>query len=213
MSVPRRRTTASTRRSIRSRRVLAHASRQPIPQLIAGVRWLGNGMEPTALWLPFNEKRRLHHRAYRAQQRDQSEVCGAVVANRNGLCALHFLPNRSTRPASFTIQQSDIRAIREQLRQSQSTLVAIFHSHPMSDAIPGEGDIARTPLKYLQLIYDVCGRTLRMWKVRRVGRQRVASEVSSTLKPRISPRRLTMRSARRARRQASDGDHSRPARF
>jgi proteasome lid subunit RPN8/RPN11 len=146
-------------------------------------------VEPTSLWLPFNEKRRLHDRAYRAQQRGHGEVCGAVIATRTGRCVLHFIPNRARQHGSFTIRSADIRMIESQLNGSDRHLVAIFHSHPLSDATPSSGDISRMPLKYLQLIYDVCGRTVRLWKVRRVGGQRVPSELPIKLVPRATTER------------------------
>jgi proteasome lid subunit RPN8/RPN11 len=56
-------------------------------------------------------------------------------------------------------------------------VLGTFHSHPISEAIPGRGDLARTALNSLCLIYDVCGRKPRLWKIVKRDGQRIANEV------------------------------------
>jgi proteasome lid subunit RPN8/RPN11 len=131
----------------------------------------------TTLVLPIRERLRLHDRAYRAQQRDQSEVCGAVVADSNGRCRLVFLPNQSNRPRHFEMRWSDIRGIRCGIDGSSSRLVAVFHSHVVGEAVPSQGDLARPPTSLLSLIYDVCGRSARLWRLTNVKGKQTATEV------------------------------------
>ena len=131
----------------------------------------------TTLVLPVRERLRLHDRAYRAQQRDQSEVCGAVVTDPTGRCRLVFLPNQSNRPRHFEMRWSDLREVRCGLEGSSTRLVAVFHSHVVGEAVPSKGDLARPPTSLLSLIYDVCGRSARLWRVRSVKGVRTATEV------------------------------------
>src|SRR5260221_8187809 len=82
-----------------SRRMLS-AGAAPAPttrRWVNAQRLVSGGTPVTTLVLPVRERLRLHDRAYRAQQRDQSEVCGAVVADPTGRCSLLFLPNQSNR--------------------------------------------------------------------------------------------------------------------
>ena len=108
--------------------------------------------------LPFNERRRLHERAYRAQQRDHSEVCGVVAADGNRVITLHFLINRSDRSRHFEIDRGDLRRLNRELRQSGQRFIGIFHSHVVGHPEPGPGDLSGASLSHLQLIYDVSGR-------------------------------------------------------
>jgi proteasome lid subunit RPN8/RPN11 len=142
----------------------------------------------TQLLLPHKERRRLHDRAYRAQQRDQSEVCGAVVANQHGRCELRFLKNVGGRPGHFEIRLPDLARLRASLAGSQRRIIGVFHSHVVSEAVPGAGDIKGVPVRYLQLIYDVCGRTVRLWKVKAGRSGRVAHEVPLVLETRTRGR-------------------------
>ena len=135
-------------------------------------------------FLPFKERRRLHDRAYRAQQRDQSEVCGAIVADRGGRIHLRFLENTGDRPGHFEMRTRDLKALRKEVAGTQQRVVGVFHSHVVSKAVLGSGDLHGVPVRYLQLVYDVCGRTVRLWRVMSVGSRRRAKEVPIALEPR-----------------------------
>jgi desampylase len=127
--------------------------------------------------LPFNERRRLHERAYRAQQRDHSEVCGVVAADGNRVITLHFLINRSDRSGHFEIDRGDLRRLNRELRQSGQRFIGIFHSHVVGIAEPGPGDLSGASLSHLQLIYDVSGRKACLWGVVKRGCKLSAFEV------------------------------------
>jgi len=114
-------------------------------------------------YLPFRERRRLHRRAYYAQQRDQFEVCGVLLANAERQLQLHFLPNRSDKPGAWVLHRSDVASVRRAVIGTGWRVVGTFHSHPISEAVPGPQDFASIRARQLQLIYDVCGRQARLW--------------------------------------------------
>jgi proteasome lid subunit RPN8/RPN11 len=127
--------------------------------------------------LPYSEWRRLYGRAYRAQRRDQSEVCGIVGIDRNRRLSLVFLANASDRPSHFELGDNEIVVARRNLRDAGQRVAGFFHSHPISEAIPGLRDIASSPINCVQLICDVCGRDARLWRICRRGGKRVAVEL------------------------------------
>lgn len=139
--------------------------------------------------LPFKERRRLHERAYRAQQRDRREVCGVVAADANCFISLHFLINRSDCPGQFEIDRGDLRRINREIRQSGQRFIGIFHSHVVGIAEPGPGDLSGASRSHLQLVYDVCGRKACLWRVVKRGRMLSALEVPMLIEQRPLPRR------------------------
>jgi proteasome lid subunit RPN8/RPN11 len=128
--------------------------------------------------LPYREFRRLHARAYRAQQRDQSEVVGLLVSGVRRRLGLAFLKNHSDRPGRFEVQRAAVTAERQRARSRGARVVGLFHSHPVSPATLGPGDRRGAMPNSLQLVYDVCGLDARLWWVsRRAGRGRVSEVV------------------------------------
>jgi len=127
--------------------------------------------------LRMSELQKLHFSAVRAQRHGQKEVCGVLASDENGRLELRFLTNRSQRAGRFTIARADYFGAREAIRQMGKRVLGTFHSHPISEAIPSRGDLARTALNSFFLIYDVCGREPRLWKIVKRNGQRVADEV------------------------------------
>jgi len=122
--------------------------------------------------LPYREFRRLHCRAYRAQQRDQSEVVGVLLSGARRRLTLSFLRNHSDSPGHFVVETADVTLERRRARSRRLRFVGLFHSHPLSEATLGPGDRRAATLNWLQLVYDVCGREARLWRVcRRAGRR------------------------------------------
>jgi len=89
---------------------------------------------------------KLHFSAVRAQRRGQKEVCGVLASDENGRLELRFLTNRSRRAGRFTIARADYLQAREAIRRMGKRVLGTFHSHPISEAIPRRGDLARTTL-------------------------------------------------------------------
>jgi proteasome lid subunit RPN8/RPN11 len=127
----------------------------------------------TTFRLPYREWRRLSRRAYRAQKRDHSEVCGLFATDGSQRLVLFFLANESARPGHFEVSWDAFRRTRKEIRNAGHRYLGLFHSHPISVAVPGAGDIRRAPVNSKHLIYDVCGLDARLWMiVRRGGRKR-----------------------------------------
>lgn len=89
--------------------------------------------------------RRLRDRAKQAQKRGQSEVCGALLADSNRNLELVFLPNSSSKAGSFLISSEDICSAKATAKETNRRLSGFFHSHPISEAIPGKKDINDAP--------------------------------------------------------------------
>jgi proteasome lid subunit RPN8/RPN11 len=141
-------------------------------------------MKKTKFILPYNEKRRLHYHAFRAQQKDQSEVCGVVLVGLDRKIRLQFLPNLSTSSCSFEVSIRDVNVFKRQVAEQGMRVIGIFHSHIVSEAILGPYDLQEAPLSYMQLIYDICGRQVRMWRIKKITGEKVAIEVPLTVESR-----------------------------
>lgn len=134
--------------------------------------------------LPNSEKRRLHDRAYRAQQHGQFEVCGLLIVDARGRISLRFLRNESGDPGRYEISLRTIADIRSAIRLENRRILGSFHSHPVSEAAPGRGDLRRGFFNGVELIYDVCGRSARMWRLVKPRGRRVFREVPLVCEPR-----------------------------
>jgi proteasome lid subunit RPN8/RPN11 len=105
-------------------------------------------MKKTKFILPYNEKRRLHYHAFRAQQKDQSEVCGVVLVGLDRKIRLQFLPNLSASSRSFEVSIRDVNAAKRLVAEQGMRVIGLFHSHIVSEAIPGPYDLQEAPLSY-----------------------------------------------------------------
>ena len=123
-----------------------------------------------------SELRKLHVSALQAQRCGQREVCGMLTSDENGQLELRFLTNRSQRAGHCLIARADYLKNREAIRQMGKRVLGTFHSHPISEAIPGPGDLKGIALNSFCLIYDVCGREPRLWKIMKRRNKRVAQE-------------------------------------
>ena len=111
------------------------------------------------------EYSRLRDRAKKAQRIDQSEVCGALISSKNEFLRLEFLKNYSANGCSFEISVDEVKKLRKSLMNKSEKVVGLFHSHPISEAIPSKRDIDESPLNRLMLIYDVCGLEARLYRI------------------------------------------------
>ena len=100
---------------------------------------------------------------------------------------LEFLPNRAG-PGSWMVRRSDIRAARSHAREIGCRVVGLFHSHPLSGACLGSRDLRSTPINWIHLVYDVCEREMKLWRVTRLNRRRVAHPVPLSIEPRTHDR-------------------------
>jgi proteasome lid subunit RPN8/RPN11 len=125
-----------------------------------------------------SDSTKLHRLALRAQKSGQREVCGIVVGDDSTQLELWFLVNRSPEAGSFQIGRTDYLEARKTIRQLGKYALGTFHSHPISEAIPAKTDIAGAALNSLCLIYDVCARQARLWRILKQGNRKVAKEIS-----------------------------------
>lgn len=105
----------------------------------------------------------LKNKACDAQQLDQSEVCGLLVTEDGTLLSFDFLPNESDRAGSYSLSFETLEERVAQLSKLGKTVIGSFHSHPISEAIPGPRDIENAFYNGIELIYDVCGEEARLW--------------------------------------------------
>lgn len=135
------------------------------------------GAAPRIPTLPEREYRRLQRRARRAQKIDQSEVCGLVLIDGRSRLLFHFLENESRVPRRFSYSLPQVVRARRNIRGTGLRIFAGFHSHPIGTASPGMRDRRHAFYKGRELIYDVCGADVRLWRrSRRHGRLIVAEE-------------------------------------
>jgi proteasome lid subunit RPN8/RPN11 len=132
-------------------------------------------------FLPHGEFKLLQRRAHKAQREDQGEVAGMVLAVNSRLLSLLFLHNCG-KGGSFAFEESEIRNARKRARKLQQRVIGTFHSHPISAAIPSPGDLRGARLNSVNLIYDVCGRTARLWRISMKRRRKIAKEIKLVIK-------------------------------
>jgi proteasome lid subunit RPN8/RPN11 len=70
---------------------------------------------------------------------------------------------------SFSICKGELQLIRKEAAKAGSRVVGLFHSHPIAEPAPGPRDIKEAPGNSLMLIYDVCGQTAALWRIKRRG--------------------------------------------
>lgn len=146
-----------------------------------------------------SQLRRLRTLAERRQKSGQREVCGLILSDDGFRLRLAYLPNQASRPGQFLIKGQAYESARDRAKRQGESILGTFHSHPVSEAIPGAGDIKNATSGSLMLIYDVCGREAKLWKIRKVRGHRQARELtldSGEGVARQSARKLPTRSPR-----------------
>jgi len=93
------------------------------------------------------------------------EVCGLILDN--GLfLELVQTKNKSRHGGGFSFYFSEVRAIRKLAGLCAHEIVGTFHSHPAGLPEPGPGDLRNAVDDSLMLIFDVLGRSARLWHVK-----------------------------------------------
>ena len=108
---------------------------------------------------------RFEARAGHLARSRQREIAGVLV-ERDRIIQLLELHNVSRRRGSFDIRQSDIHRVQRAAEALGSAVSGTFHSHVVSEAIPGPRDIRDADEGSLMLIYDTIGREWRLWRIR-----------------------------------------------
>lgn len=119
-------------------------------------------MKSNTYYISRSDYRRLQDRAYRAQQAGHYEVCGVAVV-KNRLIRLVFIKNEANEPYTFTIGNKALKNFRACVGKNEK-IFSTFHSHPLAEAVPSSGDIKKGFYYRRELIYDVCGKQVRLWR-------------------------------------------------
>lgn len=125
--------------------------------------------------IPKRELSRAIRSARKAAQ-NHKEICGLLIYNG------HFIELLETRNASmknrkFRFNENQIRTITEAVRLLRHEIVGMFHSHPVSKAVPGPGDIKGVLDNSLMLIIDCIGNEALMWKIRNGKARKMGMEI------------------------------------
>ena len=114
-------------------------------------------------------------RARRAAERLR-EVCGLLV-DHGGLVRLVQTRNLSKAPCSFWIGRRDWGRVEKAAAVLGSRIVGTFHSHVVSDAVPGPGDLRGAVSGHVMVIVTAWSGEVRAWRIRRRRAFRLKHEV------------------------------------
>jgi [CysO sulfur-carrier protein]-S-L-cysteine hydrolase len=81
------------------------------------------------------------------------EACGLISGKNNFGCTLWKLRNEAESPYRFAMSKEAVISTLRQIAELSEELVAIFHSHPHTPAIPSQRDILFNP--YPELAYFI----------------------------------------------------------
>lgn len=140
------------------------------PQVAAGWR-------PSSYALSQTQTLKLSNESRAAKRNGEREVCGGLLLRSDGQLALCFTPNESPDPRSFMIAKSNLERMSELAANHEARLIGSFHSHPASDAMPGEDDLSGAGVNSLILIHSVRSGQTRLWQVVPHDHENVAVEV------------------------------------
>jgi proteasome lid subunit RPN8/RPN11 len=115
--------------------------------------------------LPYLEWHKLQKRAYQAQKRDQSEICGVLICGEDNRIELMYINNTSKESGHYEYNVNLVVNIENEIAKKGKYVLGTFHSHPISEAIPSKGDMMNGFYNNIEMIYDVCGREARLWKL------------------------------------------------
>ena len=101
--------------------------------------------------------------AVRAGKRNR-EICGLLLAQH---FRLTFVPvkNSATQIGSFEMWYPWIEIALKNDTSGAYSIVGSYHSHPVSDAIPGQSDIEGARLKSLMLILACWDQKVGLWQI------------------------------------------------
>jgi proteasome lid subunit RPN8/RPN11 len=99
-----------------------------------------------------------------------AECCGALMGGagdgRIDVRAVVPLENASSRPDRYLIDARAVLRLERQASRAGFDVVGFYHSHPRGPAAPSATDLELASPGYVYLIVDVCGATVRAWRLR-----------------------------------------------
>lgn len=108
---------------------------------------------------------RLIQKARKVARDDGREIAGLLIHNGHHI---EILETRNTYHGGghFRFDERQIKAIEKAVRDLGHEIIGTFHSHPVSKAEPGPGDIRGALDDSLMLIIDCIGNEASLWKIR-----------------------------------------------
>lgn len=158
---------------------------------------VATGWRASTYSLSQNQTLKLIEEATKAQKEGEREVCGGVFVRDDGQLSLCYTPNESPDPRSFIIAKDNLTRMSELAAAHDSRLVGSFHSHPISDAAPGQNDLSSAGVNSLILIHSVPSGQTRLWQVVIRDEKKVAQEVQLEVRGRRPRSASTMIPSRR----------------
>jgi proteasome lid subunit RPN8/RPN11 len=101
----------------------------------------------------------------RQEGKDDKEICGFLIDNGYFL-QLHRTQNTCTREGSFSYCKKEVRTLEKAVKRLGIEIIGTFHSHPISEAVPGPNDIKYAVEDSLMLIFDCIGKEARLWHIK-----------------------------------------------
>jgi proteasome lid subunit RPN8/RPN11 len=128
---------------------------------------LARGWAESSYRLPYHEGVRFSREARAARQNGNREVCGAILrrSDDDGTLELVFADNESRHAHSYELSPRSVKRIRGIAHARKARIIGAFHSHPTSDATPGNNDLTHAGVHSLLLIHSVPTGQTRLWQV------------------------------------------------
>ncbi len=111
------------------------------------------------------ELSRTIRKAKRLARKDANELCGFLVHNEHFI-ELIEAKNKSRKKGHFKINKKQYHRIKTAIKTLRHDLIGSYHSHPVSKAQPGPGDIEGSENNSLMLIIDCIGNEAKLWRIK-----------------------------------------------
>jgi proteasome lid subunit RPN8/RPN11 len=100
-----------------------------------------------------------------AEHEAPDEVCGLLGAANGLVCIAHVARNGHRNPSGgFVMNPLELQAVESMWTASGVQLVAAFHSHPRTPAVPSPRDLLFADDELLTVIVSLAPRQVRAWK-------------------------------------------------
>jgi proteasome lid subunit RPN8/RPN11 len=101
----------------------------------------------------------------RHEAKEDKEICGFLIDNGYFL-QLQLAQNASEKEGSFSYSKKEVREFMKCTKMLGLEIVGTFHSHPISEAIPGPNDVKYALDDSLMLIFDCIGKEGKLWYIK-----------------------------------------------
>jgi len=133
----------------------------------------------------FKTLKSLRKHAIKAQKKNYMEVCGLIIVDKENFLNLEYLENLCDKPGRFEFSIDEIESNRKKAQTIGNRICGTFHSHPLSEAIPGKGDLKDARINSLMMIHDVCDNDTKLWRVCKNSKGKYAKELSLRIRGQI----------------------------